>query len=290
MTGLRQIAEAVAILLALCLFRAIGLDAASALGGRLGRVLGPRARRRQEIARGNLRASFPELGDAEIGRILDEMWDNLGRFVGELPFLHRLCAEDDPRVEVAVAPEADAAIERGRPAIFVCAHCANWHLPARLESRWDQDLTILYRAIKNPWAERLFEKARARLGGHWVHRGRGGSRAVVKALASGGTVALMADQRIQGGLPVAFFGRPAPTATAIAHLALRYGAPLIPVRVRRRAGARFRIDLMAPLDRPSSGDREADARAILLDINRMLEGWIRERPGHWLWIHKRWQR
>ena len=98
----------------------------------------------------------------------------------------------------------------------------------------------------------------------------------------------MADQKLNEGVPVPFFGRDAMTAPAIAELALRHAAPLVPVRVSREPRARFRVHLFEPVEVARTGDRDADTRAVLTAINETLEGWIREKPDHWLWIHRRW--
>ena len=82
--------------------------------------------------------------------------------------------------------------------------------------------------------------------------------------------------------------RPALTAPALARLALRYDCAVIPVRVDRIAGARFRITDEAPLPLPRSGDNEADTLALMTSVNQVLERWIRERPEHWFWLHRRW--
>ena len=90
------------------------------------------------------------------------------------------------------------------------------------------------------------------------------------------------------GIPVPFFGRDAMTAPALARLALRYDCAVVPVRVDRIAGARFRITVETPLALPHSGDTEADTLALMTAVNAVIERWVRERPEHWFWLHRRW--
>jgi KDO2-lipid IV(A) lauroyltransferase len=87
---------------------------------------------------------------------------------------------------------------------------------------------------------------------------------------------------------VPFFGRDAMTAPAIAQFAVRLGCVLVPARTERLTGARFRVTVYPPLELPATGDRGADERAIMVAINQIVEGWIRERPEQWLWLHRRW--
>jgi KDO2-lipid IV(A) lauroyltransferase len=114
------------------------------------------------------------------------------------------------------------------------------------------------------------------------------SRRAVAALRRGGHLALLADQKLNDGLPVPFFGRAAMTAPALALLALRFDCAVMPARVERLHGARFRLTLYPPLELPRRGKREADVAALMEAVNRTLEGWIREHPEQWFWVHSRW--
>lgn len=290
MTRLRHLVEGATLWLALGLFRLVGIDAASALGGRLGRLVGPLAASKQGVARRNLEACFPGIGEGEVRRITGEMWESLGRFLGEMPHLQDLDVWTSERVELRVAPETDALIHPGVRAIYFNAHYGNWEVPPLVAMQRGVALTIVYRRASNPWSERQIQHWRNRRGpgGHWVPKGRESARALVAALAGDGSAGIMADQKLNEGLPIPFFGRDAMTAPAIAELALKYDVPLVPVRVDRLKGARFRVSVMAPLAVPRSGDRRQDVRAILVAINETFEDWIRERPGQWLWMHRRW--
>src|SRR5437868_1155842 len=110
----------------------------------------------------------------------------------------------------------------------------------------------------------------------------------VGPLRRGGHVSLLADQKLNEGIAVPFFGRPAMTAPALALLALRFGCAILPARVERLRGARFRLTLYPPLDMPRSGDRDGDVMTIMTAVNSTLEAWISERPEQWFWVHSRW--
>src|SRR5215470_8808613 len=90
------------------------------------------------------------------------------------------------------------------------------------------------------------------------------------------------------GIPVPFFGRLAMTAPALAVLALRLDCDVLPLRVERLDGARFRVTVFPPLPLPRSGEPHADAAALMARVNATLEEWIRDRPEQWLWVHRRW--
>jgi Kdo2-lipid IVA lauroyltransferase/acyltransferase len=90
------------------------------------------------------------------------------------------------------------------------------------------------------------------------------------------------------GIAVPFFGRPAMTAPAAAQFALRFGLPLVPIRVQRLGPARVRLICEPALDVPVTGKRQADVLALATAMNATVERWVRAEPGAWLWLHKRW--
>ena len=77
-------------------FSLLPLDVASALGGWLGRTLGPRMAISERAVK-NLKSIFPEIGQTEHTAIVIGMWDNLGRTIAEYAHLGRLdtCGSPD---------------------------------------------------------------------------------------------------------------------------------------------------------------------------------------------------
>jgi KDO2-lipid IV(A) lauroyltransferase len=107
-------------------------------------------------------------------------------------------------------------------------------------------------------------------------------------LRKGGPHGVLVDQKLNDGIAVPFFGQLAMTAPATAAFALRFGCPVIAGRVERLGPARFRLIVEPPLRLPDSGDRQADILSLTTEINAVLERWVRDRPDHWLWLHRRW--
>jgi KDO2-lipid IV(A) lauroyltransferase len=87
---------------------------------------------------------------------------------------------------------------------------------------------------------------------------------------------------------VPFFGREAMTAPALAKFALHFGCAVVPVRVDRLPRARFRITAEPPIPYQRTGDAKRDTLALMTQVNQVLERWIREKPDHWFWLHRRW--
>lgn len=285
--------EGVAAHLVLKLIRALTIDQASALGGWLLRTIGPwlAVSRR---ARRNLARTFPDKSPREIEAILRQVWDNLGRTAAEYPHLPnmRIFAKDgsppDGRVEVVGTEHVDQAIARGKPILFFAAHLANWEIATLAALQYGVPLNVVYRAANNPHVERLFREGRGGIAAGLIPKGPEGARLTLKLLRQGRHLAMLLDQKMNDGIAVPFFGRPAMTAPALADLALKFDCTVLPTQIERLGGARFRLTLHPPLGLPRSGDRQADALAVMTRVNAMFEEWIRARPGQWLWLHNRW--
>lgn len=269
--------------------RLLGPVRASNLGGALARRIGP-GLRRSRVADANLRRAMPELDATARRQVVRQVWDNLGRTVAELPFIPSLHpTADGPGWELAGGEHVLPVV--GRQCIFVSGHLANWEvlLPAAAEHGIPS--SGFYRAPSNRAVDRFLLRLRQRAIGPQATlfaKGADGARGAMRHMANGGSLALLADQKLNDGVAVPFFGEPAMTTTAAAQFALRFGCPVLPVRVVRLGPARFRLVVEAPLAAPATGNRGADVLAMTLALNRTLERWIREDPGAWLWLHRRW--
>lgn len=274
-------------------FRALPLDAASALGGALARLVGPRLGLSRR-ARRNLERTFPGIDAAAIEATVVEMWDNLGRLAAELPHLPRIKVfDDDPirgrrRVDATGFEHLDAAAKSGKPIIFFTAHIGNWEIAPLLSMRRGLPLHVVYRSANNKWADRLFLAGRRDVVGGLIPKGAEGARLMLKALQQGKALGMLVDQKMNDGIAVPFMGRMAMTAPALAQLALRFDCIVLPAWVERLGGARYRVTIQPPLPLPDSGDRHADILALMTAVNATMEEWIRAKPGQWLWLHKRW--
>lgn len=280
--------EAAGAVLVYGFFRILPLDAASWLGGRIGGLLGPWLPVNR-VARRNLERAFPEKSADEIAAILRGMWDNLGRVLGEWPHIAELrLYEDTARFTIDGAEYADLLRDDGRPGIFISAHLGNWEIGTLAVTQRGAPLDQVYRAANNPFVDRLIVKARRSVTGCLIRKGSAGARQLIAGLKAGHHLAIMIDQKMNDGIPVPFFGRPAMTASALVDFALRFDCPVVPGRVIRRGGARFHMIIEAPLPIIRTGDRHADLIANMTRINALFEGWIREHPEQWFWVHKRW--
>lgn len=283
---LRYGAETAAAYAAYGFFRLLPLDAASFTGGWIMRKIGPRLKRTEKVVLPQLALAFPEMDDAARHKTMVAMWDNIGRVFAEYAHLDDIW----PRVTLAGAEHLAAARDSGRPVIFVGGHVGNWELAAiAVQKGGDIPLHSIYRAPNNAGVEKILRRAReAGSAGQLIPKGASGARRILSVLRQKGAVGMLVDQKLTGAPPVPFFGRPALTAPAVAMFAIRQKALLHPIRVERLAGAHFRVTVEPDMNAESYGAGDAAVAALLGDINRRLESWIRVHPSQWLWTHRRW--
>lgn len=270
------------------IYRVMPLPMASAVGGWFARTVGPHVGVSNR-ARKNLRRAMPELSEARIEEIVRGMWDNLGRVVAEYPHLGKFQVYDpDGPVETTgfIRRLKEQPPASDETYIFWSGHYGNWEIATLAVTQAGLKTAEIYRAANNPYVDRLIHRARSVVGSALVPKGAG--RRAVAALHRGANICLLVDQKVNTGIPVPFFGRMAMTELVVARLALRYNCRIVPVRVERLKGVRFRLTFEAPMDVTRTGDDEADALALMTRINTRLEEWIRERPDHWFWLHRRW--
>ncbi len=277
--------------------RMVPVDAASAAGGWIARTVGPYLPV-SDTGRRNLRRAYPEKTGREIEAILRGVWDNLGRTVAEYPHLQKIWDHDPAhpdrpgRVQVGGIEEFIALRDDGRPALIFSAHLGNWELLPLAAARHDLLLSVVFRPPNNPHAAELVTRIRAEAHGReggLLPSGVGGAMAAVDALERGEHLGMLIDQRFRRGVLVPFFGRPAQTGAVLAKLARRFGCPVHGARVERLGGARFRVSLSPPLEVPRTDDADADIEETMRRATAVIEGWVRERPEQWLWLHRRWK-
>lgn len=285
---LRYYMECLGVRILYAHFRLLPFETASWLGGSLARMAGPRLRR-TAVARRNIELAMPELRPAEVRNLLNTMWENLGRTFAEFPHIASMSpAELSARVEFIGLEHISEASTRDGGNLLFTGHLANWEIAPRMFAELGFPMSIVYREGNNPGLGRLIRELRHNYLLSAIPKGASGSRQIMKALAQNGRVGMLVDQKMNDGIKTSFLGREAMTAPAIARLALRYKIPVLPVRVIRLEGARFMVIVSPPLYAEDSGNTDRDVHVFMDRVNAILESWIREYPGQWIWVHNRW--
>lgn len=270
------------------LFRVLGLKNASNLGGWLARTLGPKIPVTRR-ARRNMTAAFPDMSDADRERYIYEMWDNLGRYFAEYAHLDKFWSvKPGARIELSGMEHAKAAIAQGQGGLFVSGHCGNWEIMPRCIVDIGEKGTLVYRPPNNPWVDAWISKQR-RIGLPTIAaKGADGARAIIRTLKDNAFLAMLVDQKMNEGISVPLFGRPAMTPTGAPSLSIRHSAPIVPAWCERLPDQRFKITVYPQIPFPKTGNRDRDIYELALALNQFIEARVRENPANWLWLHSRW--
>jgi KDO2-lipid IV(A) lauroyltransferase len=242
------------------------------------------------LARANLAGSFPHKPPDEIRRIARGVFRHFGRLLIELLRFHGLShAQKLALVEFDGIERAVAATAAGKGALYITGHFGFWELQAIAHAMKQPPIAVVARALDNPLLHALVEQVRGSTGNYVIYR-QGGARRILRALQQNHGVAVLIDQHISGAdaVNVEFFNRPAATTSAVAALALRTGAPVIPVFALPLPDGRYRMIYEHPVEPPDPTHPDA-IREFTQRCTDVLEMYVRRYPDLWLWMHRRWR-
>jgi KDO2-lipid IV(A) lauroyltransferase len=150
-------------------------------------------------------------------------------------------------------------------------------------------MAVMARPLDNPKLHDLLERIRMSNGNPVLYR-RGAVRKALRLLAEGKSVGILIDQHMTSpdAVYVDFFGRPAATTSTLAALALRTGAPVIPLFAFPRPNGRYRMIYEHPVEPPRHDSPDA-VREFTQRCTDVLEMHVRRHPELWLWMHRRWR-
>lgn len=272
--------EAAGLFLIIGALRILPRRTASFLMGWLLRSLGPYTRWHKRSLQ-HLSFALPDLSPAEAQKIIGDMWENLGRNIGE--YFHLKSLAKSPDLTISGLEH----IDKSKGGFLISGHFGNWELTPLIMNFTKISGGLVYRPMNNPIANRVFQ---ARVSGDNIsifEKGREGAAGMLRMVKDGGLMLLLSDQTLREGSPAPFFGQDVPTATSHIKLAAKTGLPIYFVRSQRVSGAQHLLKISPPLYVEKEADAERQAQ-YAADMNRQFEDWIREAPSQWLWPHRRW--
>jgi KDO2-lipid IV(A) lauroyltransferase len=270
-------------------------DSALNFADRAARRIGPLVGRHR-VALDNLRQAYPEKSETEIGKIALDMWGNMARLGAEYIFLDRLFDLDPKaakpgRIEVSTASIGhfeQIAGER-KPHIIFTGHLGNFELLPVAAATFGMNITALFRPPNNPYMAEYIQSTRSSTMGALLPSSTGASFALASILERGGNIGVLVDQKFTSGLETTFFGRVCQTNPMLGMLARHYECDVYPARCVRLPGNRFRLEIEDKLVLPRTAKGTVDVHAATQLFTDVVERWVREDPGQWMWFHKRWQ-
>lgn len=244
-----------------------------------------KAHRHLEIAYGSV------LGASRIRSVAMESFQNLCLSGLECLRFGRLGPDDVlERTMVKGWENVEAALRAGKGGIFVTGHMGNWELAAALVAARGLPMNVVARRIYLEPLDRRLVRIRSRMGVRTLYRDSS-MRRMIRCLRENQFLGVLPDQDVRrvGGIFVEFFGRPALTPVGPALLALASGAPLLLARDVRLPHGRHMVTVDPPIYADGQAPREQEIRRLVVLYTRRLEEFVREYPGQWVWMHRRWR-
>jgi KDO2-lipid IV(A) lauroyltransferase len=244
----------------------------------------------RRIANRNLAIAFPTRNTRERRAIARGAFRHFGRLLFELLTFSTLTnAQIMARVEFEGGERTRSAYAQGRGVLFITGHFGSWELHSLAHALEFEPIGVLARALDNPLLNDLLARIRERTGNSVIYR-RETVRRVMRALEARHGVAILIDQHIMSrdAIYVDFFSRPAATTSLVAALALRTGAPVVPVFALPLPRGRYKLIYEHPVEPPPADSPNA-VREFTQRCTDVLEMYVRRNPEQWLWMHRRWR-
>ena len=260
------------------------------IGAGLGRIVYRLDRSRRRTALENLAAAFPSKRERERRALARAMFAHFGSLLLELlKFANYTHEQMRNAVDVEGEERARQAYAQHRGVLFFTGHFGYWEIHAIAEPLINRPISVLARALDNLRLNEMLERIRTSTGNSVIYR-QGAVRRILRELAANHGVALLIDQHLHtpDAVYVDFFRRPAATTSALAALALRTGAPVIPVFALPLPRGRYRLVYEHPVDPPRADTPDA-VRDFTQRCTDVLEMYVRRHPTLWLWMHRRWR-
>jgi KDO2-lipid IV(A) lauroyltransferase len=246
------------------------------------------------LARRNVALCFPDKSPAEVRAIVRKAWENFAKLIVEFVFLEEISRFDVARREqnyftIEGGEYFDALRDDGKTAVIFGAHLANWEMVAVAGRLFGLELVLPFRAPVHSTINADILDKRTRLMGQLVRNARGAAFEIADAMERGRHFGMMIDQRLAGGIRVPFFGRPARTNPLPANLARQFDCPVHGAHAIRMPDGRLHLVMTPPIEMPRDAEGLVDVEAATALMTRIVEGWVREHPEQWFWLHDRWR-
>jgi len=268
-------------------------DRALAAGRAIGDLAWNLSFLRRRVAVGNILLSGISDDPKEAARIARESFRHFAMLAVESMKIEPYFAGEKWReiIETDIDPDSMAALrDPGQGVILVSGHIGNWEIASRVLAT-HKPVVGITKNMNNPYTDRIVKARKCRGGFSMTPKRDADARRLLQVLKQGQVLGLLFDQHARAayGEPIEFFGKHVSMHKSPALLHLVSGAPLCVGYCVRTGPMRFKVKAYPPIRFVPTGSKDADVRSILLTLNGMLEGMVREFPGQYLWVHRRWR-
>ena len=268
------------------IFKILGPNLSSSLGGKIFEYIGPFFRSKQLI-NSNIRRAIPEIGEMDLNKITKLMWNNYGRVFAEYIFIKDFRkGRLSNNIKVNGKDILDKIVDTNKQVVFVSGHLSNFELMAMYLEKSGVKLSAIYRPLNNIFLNQIMERIRKNyICSKQIKKGIGGLKKLINLNKKNYSTALMIDQRVSEGILSNFFNQKALTTTIPAQLVKKYNIPVIPIYIERSKDINFEITINEPI----YFSKNTTIQDITDKLNKILEKMIIKKPEQWIWSHNRWK-
>lgn len=246
--------------------------------------------RKRQILRGNMAIVLGQRNHTrEAGRLAVKSMRNYCKYLVEFLELPALSSQHPVVASIRIdgLEHLQAALAGGKGVIITTGHYGTLELPG-LRLTDFTDFHAVYDTFRPKYLDRLIQRKRLEKGIELIPATN--VRKMFRVLKDGGTVALLFDRPVElaKGVRVRFFGRETAVPGGPAVLAMKTGAPILPVYTTREPDLTFHSMVGSPIVWIDSGDRDRDIQTVMQKLMNTLESAVLRRPDQWYMFRPMW--
>ncbi|MBL3285041.1 Lipid A biosynthesis lauroyl acyltransferase [Rickettsiales endosymbiont of Paramecium tredecaurelia] len=279
--------------------RMLGVERASNFFGRLFEMLGPKIAVNKTVLQ-NLSLVFDRKSSTSTGaekneerrKLARKIWQNFGRFIGELPHVYSMSASQvAQRLEVEGVNHIIQLVKENENFIIYTGHFANWEMALNVlySLPKHKPYCIVYQTLGNPHIEKIIKNLRP-VNGSYLLDIKKNAAEIIKVCRAGHVLVMLVDQRLNSGIEVPLLGNNCMTPDGPATIAIKFNYRLVPLQFFRTSEkVKFKAIIHAPHKFHATAQKTQDVYHITKAMNDNLSRWILARPEQWFWLHNRWK-
>ena len=286
MKNIKYFFQFLVIIIFFTLFKILGPNISSYIGGKLFEIIGP-IFRSKKLIQSNIKRAFPNINSQDSNKIIKLMWNNYGRVFSEYVFIKDFrSGKLNSKIDIVGQEILDEIKTLNKQVVFISGHLSNFELMAMCLEKSGIKLSAIYRPLNNIFLNQILEKIREKhICKNQIKKGIGGMKKLINLKKKNYSTALMIDQRVSQGILSNFFNQEALTTTIPAQLIKKFNIPVVPVYIERIKGINFKITIQKPIN----FSQNTSIENITQELNVVLEKMIMLKPEQWIWSHNRWK-
>jgi KDO2-lipid IV(A) lauroyltransferase len=290
--SVRETAEFAVVWLFVHGVRLLPRSVARAVGAAIGAIAFRALGRLRRVGVRNLELAFPEMTAADREAILRSEYQSLGFLLAEFCKMPDYTGATASRfIRYDGLENYLAARDRGKGVLVLTGHLGAWELSSFYHSLMGMPMGMVIRRLDNPLVDAFVNRIRCLHGNRVIHKDDF-ARGLIASMRAGETVGILMDTNMTPpqGVFVPFFGVLACTASGMARIAAKTGAAVVPgFLLWEESEQKYVLHFGQELEVIRTGDPEHDALANTASFTAAMEGYIRQYPEQWLWLHRRWK-